>query len=200
MLDAREVARHLVRMGYCPDAPEESVLLCPLRLQKLLYYCQGWGLALLGEPLFRQPLEAWPKGPVVADVYHQHAGKRDGITTEQAGEPSVELPVAAQALVGMVWREYSRFTPSELVTMTHAEPAWKEARGGLSDDAKSSNALSLDTMRAYFSEQARKSVPAGQFPTANPADVWQADAEFEKAGGRGVPLREAIRRAKGARQ
>ena len=200
MLDARDVARHLVRMGYSPDSPEESVLLCPLRLQKFLYYCQGWGLALFGEPLFRQPIEAWPKGPVVADVYRMFSGKRDGITPAEAGEPSEPIPETVAELLRMVWREYAKFTPSDLVTMTHQEPAWKDARAGLEPEARSSNVLSADTMKGFFAEAARKAVPASKYPMPDPAEVWQADLEFERSGGRGVPLADAIRRAKAARK
>lgn len=199
MLDVRDVARHLVRIGYEPDSPEESVLLCPLRLQKLLYYCQGWGLALLGEPLFSQAIEAWPKGPVVPDVWQLFAGKRDGITPEQAGEPTVEFPQTVLSLLNMVWREYSRFRPQELVDMTHAEPAWKDARGALPPAAPSNSVLSLETMKQYFSDLARRSVRSGEFPVALPSEVWQADQQFEKGNGRGVPLRDAVRLAKSAR-
>ncbi len=30
-----------------------------LKLQKLVYYAQGFSLALLGEPLFQNKMEAW---------------------------------------------------------------------------------------------------------------------------------------------
>ena len=43
-----------------------------LKLQKLLYYCQGTYLAIKGTPLFEHPIEAWEHGPVVPEVYHQY--------------------------------------------------------------------------------------------------------------------------------
>src|SRR5437764_14498245 len=118
MLDAIDIARYLVRVGYDPETPGESVLICPLRLEKLLYYCQGWSLALLGRPLFRQPLEAWAKGPVVRDVYEMFRASRDGITPEQAGTPAATLSATEAALVEMVWREYACLPPGRLVQMT----------------------------------------------------------------------------------
>src|SRR4051794_29818552 len=42
-----------------------------LKLQKLLYYAQGFHLAIQGEPLFAEPIEAWEHGPVVCRVYHK---------------------------------------------------------------------------------------------------------------------------------
>lgn len=200
MMDAREVARHLVWMGYSAESPDESVLLCPLRLQKLLYYCQGWTLALLGEPLFRQPIEAWKLGPVVKDVHQQFAGKRHGITPEEAGEPSEAISATVTDLIEMIWREYAKFTPAELVKMTHDEPAWKEARVGVDPDESSSNVLSAETMKVFFTDVARKAVPKSKYPMPDPVEVWQADLQYERSGGRGVPLEEIMRRAKAARK
>src|ERR1700684_750885 len=131
MFDAMDVGRHLIWYGYDSFSPEESVFISPLRLQKFLYYCQGWSLGLLGRPLFRQQLEAWTNGPVVVEVYERFKGTRDGITPQRAGEPTQLLSGVEIKLVEMVWQEYSRFTPAQLVHMTHDEPPWREARGDL---------------------------------------------------------------------
>jgi uncharacterized phage-associated protein len=195
MFDAMDVARRLIRVGYDPDAPDESVLVCPLRLQKLLYYCQGWALGLLDRPLFRQPLEAWTRGPVVAEVYERFKGKRDGITPEQAGELTRGLSASEVSLVEMVWREYAGYKPSQLIAMTHAEPAWREARGDLASDVYSSTALSHNTMANYFRELARKRaerlVPL-DFPTFDPVAVWKAEEELERTGGTGTPAADVF--------
>jgi uncharacterized phage-associated protein len=197
MLDAIDVARHLIRVGYDPAHPDESVLICPLRLQKLLYYCQGWSLALLGRPLFRQPLQAWARGPVVPEVYAQFQGHRDGITPERAGGPAAPLPATEAALVEMVWREYAGYTPGQLVQMTHAEPAWREARGDLAPTAQSSAPLSATTMRAHFQavarQRAERATPPG-FPALDPAVAWRADEERERTGGAAIPASEVFDR------
>ena len=198
-MDAREVARHLVRMGYSTESPDESVLLCPLRLQKLLYYCQGWTLALLGEPLFRQPIEAWKLGPVVKEVHQQFAGKRHGITPEEAGEPSEAISETVTDLIEMIWREYAKFTPAELVKMTHDEPAWKEARIGVDPDESSSNVLSAETMKVYFTEVARKAVPKSKYPMPDPVEVWQADLQYERHPESATPMDEVFRKLKVSR-
>ena len=43
-------------------------LVSNLKLQKLLYYVQGFHLAVFGEPLFEEEIEAWMYGPVVPSV------------------------------------------------------------------------------------------------------------------------------------
>lgn len=194
MFDAMDVARHLIRLGYDAECPDESVLISPLRLQKLLYYCQGWSLGLTGRPLFRQSLEAWKRGPVVAEVYEKFQGTRDGLTPELIGEPTTKLTDAEAALVEMVWREYAKYTPEELCEMTHTEPAWREAWGDLPLDAKSSNKLSPATMESYFREEARKrasrSTPLG-FPVIDPTAAWKAEGELER-GSEGIPATDVF--------
>lgn len=39
-----------------------------------------------------------------------------------------------------------------------------------------------------------------EFPIPDPADVEEADRQFESSGGKGVPMAEAMRRAKAARK
>jgi hypothetical protein len=46
-----------------------------MKLQKLLYYCQGWSLAWTGEPLFPEDFEAWASGPVCRALQELHQGE-----------------------------------------------------------------------------------------------------------------------------
>ena len=41
----------------------------PLKLQKLLYYCQAWHYTIFNEVLFDERIEAWTHGPVVPSQY-----------------------------------------------------------------------------------------------------------------------------------
>jgi hypothetical protein len=45
-----------------------------LKLQKLMYYAQGWGLVFLKAPLFDEEPEAWVNGPVYRSVYNKFKG------------------------------------------------------------------------------------------------------------------------------
>ena len=47
-------------------------LISNLKLQKLLYYAQGFHLALYDQPLFPEAIEAWTHGPVVPDLYRHY--------------------------------------------------------------------------------------------------------------------------------
>ena len=193
--DVMTVARRLVLIGAPADATGEAdaVFVSPLHLQKLLYYVQGWGLALLGRPLFRQRLEAWKFGPVVPEVYDRFRGRSDAVGPGEIAPTGEEIDPTASALIDTVWREYVGVPSRELIERTHREPAWLEARAGLADDAPSGAALSLDTMRTFFKAEAVRLVkPRGPFPAIDPADVWAAEEASEASGRKTVPAADVF--------
>jgi uncharacterized phage-associated protein len=59
--NALHVARYLVKLAAGESEPEH---LTHMRLQKLLYYVQGWSLAATGERFFDGEIQAWTHGPV----------------------------------------------------------------------------------------------------------------------------------------
>ncbi len=190
--DALTVARELVLIGAPATSVSvedaEAIYLSPLHLQKLLYYCQGWGLALLGRPLFRQPLCAWKYGPVVRDVYDLFKGRSSGVFPHEIPSAGGPMSETVAALVEMVWRDYIKFTPRELVAMTHHEPAWREARAGLSEGAHSDAVLSHTTMREFFTAEAASRMKCKPgFPVLTAAEVWAAEEAFEQSGRRTTP-------------
>ena len=50
-------------------------LMSNMKLQKMLYYEQGYHLAAFGTPLFDEDIEAWMYGPVVPCVYEHFKGQ-----------------------------------------------------------------------------------------------------------------------------
>jgi uncharacterized phage-associated protein len=49
-----------------------------MKLQKLLYYAQGFAMVILGKPLFDEDFEAWDYGPVLRAVYDKFKGYGSG--------------------------------------------------------------------------------------------------------------------------
>jgi uncharacterized phage-associated protein len=71
MLSAKDVAEYFV---YLVDE-ESGDNITNLKVQKLLYYAQGFHLAMRrGERLFSESIVAWKHGPVVIPVYSQYKG------------------------------------------------------------------------------------------------------------------------------
>lgn len=146
---AIDIARYLIHLA-SPSEDEDVDCLCHLRLQKLLYYVQGWHLAVYSKPMFSGRIEAWTHGPVVREVYSSFADCRcHGIHPREGAETDA-LSTEEKEFVQSVWDEYKQYSASALRTMTHQEPPWREARGTTGPRERSDEEISQDAMRSFF--------------------------------------------------
>jgi uncharacterized phage-associated protein len=53
------------------NAKKYNVILTPMKLQKLLYYANGWSWAFYNKPLISDKFKAWEYSPVYPEVYHE---------------------------------------------------------------------------------------------------------------------------------
>jgi uncharacterized phage-associated protein len=115
---------------YFLSLADDEEAISNLKLQKLLYYAQGFFMALNnGTPLFREPLKAWAHGPVVTAVYHRFKEfGSGGITLEGLDFDGVTDEV--RELLGEVWTTYGQYSAWRLREMTHAEPPWQNTPQG----------------------------------------------------------------------
>jgi len=149
MAKALDVANFLVRLAAAEDEPD---YLTHLRLQKLLYYAQGWSLALRDMPMFSERIEAWVHGPVVPDVYRSLAGSgSDVILADRFPEPP-DLTDEEADFIESVWTAYKDFSAVRLRAMTHAEAPWKAARGNRPSEAACQNEITHEAMKAFFTQ------------------------------------------------
>lgn len=122
-----------------------------MKLQKLVFYCQAWHLAFTGSPLFLEKIQAWVKGPVVPELHRQHRGKYK-FADWPTGHPDRLGSVESQTVKWVV-EKYGGFSAEALSRMTHQEIPWIVARGLAADNEKSSEPISHDQMRAFYSRQ-----------------------------------------------
>lgn len=142
-----DVAHYFVQLSYSAGEPEP---ITTLKLQKMLYYAQGLALAKRDRQLFTDKIKAWCDGPVVPSVWHLFAPQRV-IPCEAT---KVELDLDDRVFLRQVWKLYGKFSGDELSRMTHAEPPWKQARGGLPDHEPSDAEITPEVLRAFFTRQA----------------------------------------------
>jgi uncharacterized phage-associated protein len=184
MASAEAVARFFLWLA--AQEPEEATL-TPLRLQKLLYYAQGWALGSRGAPLFDSEFEAWQHGPVVREVYGTFAEHEGRPIPPNEGREDPQLSDADKRFVLWVWNNYRRFSASELWRMTHREPPWMEARGDLPENSRSKPRIEGRVMREFFAGLHRERCSrAGIDP-----DQW-ASAMDDIRAGRTMPLEQMI--------
>jgi uncharacterized phage-associated protein len=126
-------------------------LISNLKLQKLLYYAQGFYVAVNGvkNPLFEEDIFAWKHGPVVRSVYkHYNKFKGDALPIEKA--PTSIAPKDVRFL-DEIYRVFGKFSAWKLREMTHREPPWKENYEPDVNDIQ----ITLKDLREYFKQHVK---------------------------------------------
>jgi uncharacterized phage-associated protein len=114
-----------------------------LKLQKLLYYVQGYHLALKDAPLYDEELLAWKHGPVIYSVRKVYAQYKDNPL------PQVEVHSSMdefdKQFIREIYNKFRKYSAGELVRMTHKEKPWKEAT--------KSDVITEESVKSFFKEQ-----------------------------------------------
>lgn len=142
---ADRVAEAIVNLSHDRNDPISN-----LKLQKLLYYCQAWYLAIFKKPLFDEEVEAWVHGPVVPRVFNRYRVCR------WSPIPRGDTVGVPQQVVGhlfKIWEVYGKFSAYDLERITHSEQPWQMARRGLLPDESSHNVITQDSMMSYYSSR-----------------------------------------------
>ena len=113
-----------------------------MQLQKLLYYAQGWYLALGDTPLFEEEFKKWPFGPVCPPVYNR--------LKKLGGTPiTTYIPKANQTdnqdilkYLEKIWSIYGRHSGPQLMMLSHSEAPWI--------NASDFDLISKESLKAYF--------------------------------------------------
>lgn len=144
MKSKRGISAHDVADYFLAKCDEDAGdLISNLKLQKLLYYAQGFCLALSNKPLFPQPIEAWTHGPVVPAIYGRFRDYKDLGLPIPADVPQFEPKI--RSLIDEVYTVYGQFSAWKLRNMTHEESPWRDTPTG--------QEISHEKLKAYFETQ-----------------------------------------------
>ena len=124
--------------------------MAPMKLQKLVYYCQAWSLVWDERPLFAEPIEAWANGPVIPALLAVHRGKVR-VNCVPGGDARSVDPLGREA-IDAVLAAYGGETAYTLTAMTYRERPWKVARWPLPDGEPGSAEIPLDSLAEYYGE------------------------------------------------
>ena len=133
MATASQVAEYFIRRGV-----EVDDMIGGLKLQKLLYYAQGFHLAIEGEPLFKDRIKAWRHGPVVPGVWQKYRH----VTPQPDYDLRLKFSKDQLELLDEVWNVYGCYSGWMLRNMTHEEPPWLET--------ERDEEIKPKAMKAYF--------------------------------------------------
>jgi uncharacterized phage-associated protein len=155
-------------------AKSEGQSLDPMQIQKLVYYGQGWHLALRDKSLIRETIEAWPYGPVIESLFHEFKRWGSGAIRELAmrdeggifGRQYASLDQeatfdedleAANSILDRVWQVYGNYSGIQLSDLTHKPNSpWATARAA-SRGARNIP-ISNESMKTYFKARVQRNV------------------------------------------
>lgn len=139
-----DVAKYFIHLSHKVNAP-----ISQLKLQKLLYYAQGWSFVWDDKALFDEHIEAWRYGPVIPKIYHEYKEYGNGPIPETEGLSF--FPFAGDyelKTIEAVWDGYKKYSPIQLVNKTHREDPWRDA---IEEYKKSyDDVIYQDSIKAYF--------------------------------------------------
>lgn len=122
---------------------EDTDQISNLKLQKLLYYCQGAFLALKDEKLFEDDILAWTHGPVIEKIYQEYKKfGSNGITEIPKDEVLIDKETT-EILIN-TYNTFARYSAWGLRNLTHNETPWKET--------EQNDIITTDKIKKYFRE------------------------------------------------
>jgi uncharacterized phage-associated protein len=172
--DPKAIANYFLSAA---EAKGES--LTPMKLQKLVYFANGWHLALKDEPLINEQVEAWPYGPVIPSLHRTFRRFGDQPITGRAirvltksdsddrwsiyrskSEPSIdELPEQAEftkAFLDRIWDLYGHYTAIQLSNETHRPGSpWDVISQKYSGEIPKRTDIPAELMTEHFRSLAR---------------------------------------------
>ncbi len=135
-----DIANHLLKMSEQGDGEE---LMTNMKLQKMLYYQQGFHLAYFNTPLFDDNIEAWMYGPVIPSVYQHYCD--NGKYGIQPTDDTFEFEnTTEESLFNEVFKVYGKYSATGLMELSHTEDPWLQTPTGVG------NVISKDIIRHFF--------------------------------------------------
>ena len=140
-------------------ARKEKATITPLKMQKLLYFAQGWSLKLRDRALFEDAVVAWRHGPVIPIVYQAFRSRGSGSITEPITHtPYWQEPVRndidgeSLELIKQVWDAYKHLSAIEISTLSHENGhPWEAIKQEYGDDLEEKNPIiSQDELKEAF--------------------------------------------------
>ena len=121
MLTCFDVANYFLSLAN----EENGDLISNLKIQKLVYYAQGFSLAIHNKPLFKEDIQAWPHGPVIPKLYDKYKSYGSGaLPTTNLNIDFSKYSSNTIELLDEIYDMYGQFSAWKLRNMTHEEMPW----------------------------------------------------------------------------
>lgn len=121
----------------------------PLKMQKILYYAQGYYLARYNKPLFNEDFQAWAHGPANPKIYDKY--KQYGSSSiDEIVDELYEFDDTITKFLFDIWNTFGIYDGKYLEQLTHTEEPWIKARKGYEPGERCEVVISKDSMKKFF--------------------------------------------------
>ncbi|MCU5081167.1 DUF4065 domain-containing protein [Bacillus cereus] len=147
-----DVEMFFIIKGQELDDEDDDLRVSPLKLQKLMYYAQGWTFAYTGLNLYKDDFQAWVHGPVIPDLYAKYKEYGSRRIDENFGMKieSLKLTFEQLQILHWVWNQYSKFEAKFLEDLTHMESPWRNTRGDLPNNQGCNWIIRKEDIEEFF--------------------------------------------------
>lgn len=168
-IDYEELAEYIIA-----DCNSKGISITNKKLQKLMFYCQAWSLALDDKRLVDNEFEAWVHGAVLRPLYSKYAKhgytniEMDFATNEKKKATFlIDYPNKKVIRIQQVLETYAKYSADELEDINHSEYPWLKTREGLAANENSNrpitDSLIMEYYRANALEKGMKKVKNNMF-------------------------------------
>jgi uncharacterized phage-associated protein len=114
-----------------------------MKLQKLLYYAQGFAMVILDKPLFEDDFEAWEYGPVIRKIYDKYKSFGSNALPKPDNFSLHKYSKEEKEFLNEIYDVYGQYSAWALSEMVYKTPPWK--------DTLRNSIISKVSMKKYFS-------------------------------------------------
>lgn len=160
MYNALDIARYIINYSN-----KNNYSISNLKLQKLLYFTQGFFLSIKDEACFSNKIEAWDFGPVIPEAYHTFKefgannipeikeyfefDDKDFWNSKTIQYNDAIIQEEDKLLVNNVLETLKGVSATSLVKMTHAQYPWKDVY----DRGSKNIEITQNSIKKYFKER-----------------------------------------------
>jgi len=144
---------------------EVGDMMSNLKLQKLVYYAQGFYLAYTDQPLFPEPLMGWEHGPVCVPLYNKYKGYKSRALPIPESDDAINMfDPKTLMILNTVQKLYGQFAAWKLRNLSHMDFPWFMAYANRRAE------IPKEEMRAYF----KKKIASGNIIQDEPEPItWE---------------------------
>ena len=154
-VSAFEVAKYLLGLSV-----EDDDTISNLKLQKLLYYCQGYYIALTEgkEVLFNDEIQAWLYGPVFPEVYGYYKESNKNYSLPRPDESEFleinkKLTLDQKKIIMSVYNRFKELSGEDLVYLTHQEDPWKNKEEEIVKTGNMNSVITKEDLYKFFKDK-----------------------------------------------